>query len=292
MQTRSCRPPCGRRSSSPGTDAAIGFVSSAGRSSHPAKGRFRDNQERRVDWTGDRPGAVSDPGRIGHGSMGHVYLASDRRLETDVVVKFPFAGEKASAGSELSRAVRTRDPLADPAEPSPHRQGPRRRGSCTGQPFVVMQFLAGGSLKDRIASGPGGELEPMALRSLRELAARDRQGASISCTPEAIFTATSSRRISCSIAMETRSWEISGSSRHWSRTRGLGGNSLTAPGFLLGTPNYVAPEIVMGRRFDGRVDQYSLAMTVHEVLEPARIAWRVRRRRRPWSTRRWSSLRH
>jgi hypothetical protein len=45
-----------------------------------------------------------------------------------------------------------------------------------------------------------------------------------------------------------------------------GANSLTAPGFLLGTPNYVAPEIVMGRAFDGRVDQYSLAMTVHEVL--------------------------
>ena len=44
------------------------------------------------------------------------------------------------------------------------------------------------------------------------------------------------------------------------------GSSLTAPGFLLGTPNYVAPEIVMGRPFDGRVDQYALAMTVHEVL--------------------------
>ena len=43
-------------------------------------------------------------------------------------------------------------------------------------------------------------------------------------------------------------------------------NSLTAPGFLVGTPNYVAPEIVMGRPFDGRVDQYSLAMTVHEAL--------------------------
>jgi serine/threonine-protein kinase len=44
------------------------------------------------------------------------------------------------------------------------------------------------------------------------------------------------------------------------------GNSLTAPGFLVGTPNYVAPEIVMGRPWDGRVDQYSLAMTVYEVL--------------------------
>jgi serine/threonine protein kinase len=44
------------------------------------------------------------------------------------------------------------------------------------------------------------------------------------------------------------------------------GNSLTAPGFLVGTPNYVAPEVVMGRTADGRVDQYSLAMTVYEIL--------------------------
>jgi serine/threonine-protein kinase len=44
------------------------------------------------------------------------------------------------------------------------------------------------------------------------------------------------------------------------------GNTTTAPGFLMGTPNYVAPEIVMGRPFDGRVDQYALAMTLHEVL--------------------------
>ena len=43
-------------------------------------------------------------------------------------------------------------------------------------------------------------------------------------------------------------------------------SSLTAPGFLLGTPNYVAPEVVMGRSGDARVDQYALAMTVHEVL--------------------------
>ena len=41
---------------------------------------------------------------------------------------------------------------------------------------------------------------------------------------------------------------------------------MTAPGFLVGTPNYVAPEVVMGRTADGRVDQYSLAMTVYEIL--------------------------
>jgi hypothetical protein len=35
----------------------------------------------------------------------------------------------------------------------------------------------------------------------------------------------------------------------------------------VGTPNYVAPELVLARRdYDGRVDQYSLSVTVYEVL--------------------------
>ena len=34
----------------------------------------------------------------------------------------------------------------------------------------------------------------------------------------------------------------------------------------MGTPNYVAPEVVLGQGDDARIDQYSLAMTVHEVL--------------------------
>src|SRR5262249_6641084 len=43
-------------------------------------------------------------------------------------------------------------------------------------------------------------------------------------------------------------------------------NRMTAPGFLMGTPNYVAPEVVFGQKDNARIDQYSLAMTVHEVV--------------------------
>ena len=131
---------------------------------------------------------------------------------------------------------------------------------------MVMEFLSGGSLKDRISSGAGGQPEPMALRTLRdwllEIAKaidflhaqnhihRDVKPANI------LFDRHGNAFLSdfgIIKAMETDDGD-------WQ------GNSLTAPGFLVGTPNYVAPEIVMGRRFDGRVDQYSLAMTVHEAL--------------------------
>jgi serine/threonine-protein kinase len=41
---------------------------------------------------------------------------------------------------------------------------------------------------------------------------------------------------------------------------------LTGVGKVVGTPNYLAPEIVTGSTASDRSDQYSLALTVHEVL--------------------------
>ena len=35
---------------------------------------------------------------------------------------------------------------------------------------------------------------------------------------------------------------------------------------VLGTPEYMAPEVIMGQPADGRLDQYGLAVTVYEML--------------------------
>src|SRR5208283_5526891 len=139
-------------------------------------------------------------------------------------------------------------------------------GEFRDLPFVVMQYLAGGSLKDRIATGPRGELEPMPLSSLRDWLPdiaraldfihsqhhihRDVKPANILFDRHG-YAFLGDFGIIKALTSETADWK---------------GNSMTAPGFLVGTPNYVAPEIVMGRPFDGRVDQYSLAMSVYEVL--------------------------
>src|SRR5262245_32375447 len=105
-------------------------------------------------------------GRIGQGSMGHVYLAHDHHLDTDVVLKFPVAKDEATAGPEFldrfAREIRSLVRLSHP-----HVVRVIDAGDVAGRPFVVMQFLAGGSLKDRMASGPGGETRPMPPQSLK-----------------------------------------------------------------------------------------------------------------------------
>ncbi len=204
-------------------------------------------------------------GRIGQGSMGRVYLASDRRLETDVVVKFPIVNEKAPSGGDFfgrfEREVRSLIRLSHP-----HIVKVLDAGELQGHPFVVMEFLSGGSLKERICGGSGGQAGPMPPQSLRgwllEIAKaidflhaqnhihRDIKPANI------LFDRHGNAFLGdFGIIKAIATEEACGES-----------NSLTAPGFLVGTPNYVAPEIVMGRSFDGRADQYSLAMTVHETL--------------------------
>jgi len=219
------------------------------------------------DWLGLEiaKGRYKILGRIGQGSMGQVYLAYDHNLKTDVVLKFPVAADNAPAGPEfLDRFAREIRSLVQLSHP--HVVRVFDVGELEGHPFLVMEFLAGGSLKDRIPRGPHGELLPMPPPSLSDWLLdiakaldfvhaqkhihRDVKPANILFDRHGNAFLTDFGIIKA-LAPDEADWR---------------GNSLTAPGFLVGTPNYVAPEIVMGRHFDGRADQYSLAMTVHEVL--------------------------
>lgn len=220
------------------------------------------------DWIGLEiaQGRYKVLGRIGQGNMGSVYLSYDRNLETDVVLKFPGGRDEASAGPEFierfEREIRSLVHLSHP-----HIVKVLDAGELEGHPFVAMQFLAGGSLKDRMMSGPDGEFRPMPPSTLEgwliDIAKaldfvhaqhhihRDVKPANI------LFDRHENAFLGDFGIIKALAGE---------ETAIAQGSSLTAPGFLLGTPNYVAPEIVMGRPFDGRVDQYALAMTVHEVL--------------------------
>ena len=79
-------------------------------------------------------------GRIGRGSMGHIYCAFDRHLQTDVVLKFPMAHELTAEDHEFrerfGREIRSLVTLSHP-----HIVKVIDVGEFRGFPFVVMQYL-------------------------------------------------------------------------------------------------------------------------------------------------------
>ncbi|HKI31593.1 MAG TPA: S41 family peptidase [Gemmataceae bacterium] len=201
---------------------------------------------------------------IGSGGMGHVYRARDRNLGCDVVIKVPRApllADDPEFAGRFAREVRTLVQLAHP-----HIVKISDVGEHDGLPFAVMQFLTGGSLRDRQRSATGG-----AQRSSRPVGLHDWLPAVAAALdymhgqgylhrdvkPDNIlFDAHDTAHLSdFGIA------KALGDGRKDRRA-----TVLTCTGMVLGTPTYMAPELVLGEPCDGRADQYALAVTVYELL--------------------------
>ncbi len=210
--------------------------------------------------------------KLGEGSMGQVYLAFDNHLQTDVVIKFPARGETIRDENHLlqrfEREIRSLVKLSHP-----HIVKIIDVGRLGGSPFVVLQYLSGGTLMDRLESGPRGEPRPLPDSTLHDW---------LPDVSKALDFIHFQGHIHRDVKPANIFFDSHGNAflgdfgiiKVLKAERGVEGwqhSSLTAPGFLLGTPNYVAPEIVMGYSGDGRSDQYSLALTVYEVLTGCNI---------------------
>ncbi len=200
---------------------------------------------------------------LGEGSMGVVYRAYDTRLETEVVLKIPNEASlnDAEFAERFSREIRSLVKLTHP-----HVVTILDVGVQDEVPFVVMQFCSGGSLRDRLVDkneqqhkkplSSIGEWLPHIAKALdfiheQQFIHRDVKPANI------LFDQHNNAFLSDFGLVKVLSSQNAATKRD---------ASLTAAGFLVGTPNYVAPELIMGHAHDGRVDQYSLAMTVYETL--------------------------
>jgi serine/threonine-protein kinase len=200
--------------------------------------------------------------KLGEGGMGFVYRAWDKNLDSDVVVKVPRAGMLCDAdfSARFAREIRSLVKLAHP-----HIVRISDVGEHAGLPFAVMQYLPGGSLKERQPRDPSGGTLPCHPRQLRDWVApvsdaldfihsqgyvhRDVKPANI------LFDAHGNAFLSdfgiAKVLADSGQPAVA---------------KLTGTGLVLGTPEYMPPELIMGQSCDGRSDQYSLAITIYEVL--------------------------
>jgi serine/threonine-protein kinase len=219
------------------------------------------------DWVGREiaSGRYKVLERLGVGSMGQVFLAFDHHLETEVVVKCPVPADAETIGDALLKRfdleIRTLVHLSHPQIVKIIDVGIEDR-----HPYVVMQYLPGGSLRDRMAAGPCGPSRPMPIHSLWDWLMDVARALDFihsqnylhrDVKPENVLFDRFGNAFLADFGIIKM---LAGGPEDWQSNR------MTAPGFLMGTPNYVAPEVVLGQGSDARTDQYSLAMTVHEVV--------------------------
>jgi len=217
---------------------------------------------------GSQLGAYRVLSSVGSGGMGEVYLARDTRLSRDVALKF-LSAPIAKDPDKLARFSREAQLLA--ALNHPNIAAIYGLEESTGQPVLVLEYIGGETLAERIARGPIPLQEALriALQIAEALEAahekgvvhRDLKPANVKITPEDVVKVLD---FGLAKAMQ----EDSSSLLDSSATPTV---SLVSGEMILGTPGYMAPEQARGKIADRRADIWAFGVVLFEMLSGHRL---------------------
>ena len=202
--------------------------------SHPLSGRYALEERR------------------GSGGAGVVWRAQDLLLDRTVAVKLlhaEVAADPPAAGrfrAEASMAAKLTHPNAVIVYDI---------GRDDGRDYLVMEFVEGGTLAHVLAGGPlaPGIVAGLGAQVARALgAAHHRRLVHRDVKPANVLVTT----------------EGDAKVADFGIAQALGSTSsrLTAPGEVMGTARYLAPEQLRGEIIDARADVYALGVVLHEAL--------------------------
>jgi serine/threonine protein kinase len=202
------------------------------------------------------PPRYRSPKRIALGGMGEVYRATDAVLGRAVAVKL--LADRYSR-DESVRERFTREALAAARlSGEPYIVTVFDVGEHADRPFIVMEYLSGGSLEERLRKD-GAQEVGQALEWLEQAAtaidAAHRHG-------------VVHRDVKPANLMLDRNGTVHVADFGIASAAGM--DSLTITGTVLGTAGYLSPEQAQGERATPASDRYSLAVVAFELLSGRR----------------------
>jgi eukaryotic-like serine/threonine-protein kinase len=191
---------------------------------------------------------------LGSGGMSEVYLAYDRRLGRRPVALKVLRQQYAS-NEQFIRRFRREASNAASLSGEDHIVAIYDRGETEdGAYYIAMEYVAGGTLEDRIhARGPlpPGEAADIALQVAQALQAAHRRG-------------IIHRDVKSPNILLTESGKVKVADFGIARAASL--TTLTMEGSVMGTPYYISPEQADGAEAKPQSDLYSLGVVLYEML--------------------------
>jgi hypothetical protein len=191
--------------------------------------------------------------QLGEGGMATVYKAYDTRLERNVAIKVILPGKEHS-DKFLKRFEREAKALAQLSHPNI--VGVIDYGEQDSMPYLVMEYLPGGTLKHKLNG------KPMPWQPAAQLLLPVARALAYAHSQKIIH-----RDVKPSNILITQSGEPMlsdfGIAKMLEAEETL---DLTGAGVGVGTPEYMSPEQAQGKTVDGRSDIYSLGVVLYEMV--------------------------
>jgi tetratricopeptide (TPR) repeat protein len=203
--------------------------------------------------------------RLGAGGMGEVYLAEDTKLDRKVAIKFLSAKAASDDGAKkrLIREARAAARLDHPNICAIHEVG-----ESDGHSFIVMQYVDGETLAERLQRAPLPLLDALAIAEQVAHALGEAHAHRIvhrDIKPQNIMLTTRGQVKVLDFGLaKTRS--ETALDRSEEKTEFL----VTQSGMIVGTLPYMSPEQARAEDLDGRSDIFSYGVLVYELLSGRR----------------------